>query len=154
MKFERKGIEGLQSNGVWGGLIVFSCPWAHPVWSEYFLTVVDLTTPLEGAGAAFLKDPKATHEFLLFAVNPKSPVDFDEPADLEKLPPNLIPANHGYQFTARSNDAAWARVNALVDDCMARMLSPDTDWRSAWDARMADGWTLLMKFKPETVGHA
>jgi hypothetical protein len=131
--------ESVQANGIWAGVILFRCPWAHPLWSDYVLSVCDLDSP--GKKPPIKRDPTATHELLLYALDPEYPVDFSAPITRRYQP--LQPANHGYQFRAGSNQAAWSRAKALVDDCLSRRLSPDTDYRSMWDARMADGWSLL-----------
>jgi hypothetical protein len=144
---KRRGDAEFQDNGIWAGTIGFQCPWAHPIWSEYLLFVYDFAKPLDGKQPKKLNEA-ATHEFMLYAVAPETPIDFDKPLfEQRKLSP-LTPPNHGYQFTAASNDEAWDRVNALVDECYKELspgvfvLNPDTDYRRSWDNRMVDGWTL------------
>lgn len=127
----RSEHEFIQPNGIWAGTILFRCPWAHPLWSDYALLVYDLTSPAKDLAAPSKRDPSATHEFMLYALDPERPVDFAAPITAGSYSP-LQPANYGYQFHAHSNSAAWARVKGLVDDCLSGMLSPDTDWRSAW----------------------
>lgn len=114
--------------------IVFA-PWAHPVWHSYVVLLYDLTTEIPDQPAPVLYLDGATHELMVFALDPSHPAE----------PPvhTLAPANHGYQFRADSNEAARDRVVALLEMIAAGTLSPDTDYRLSWDARFADGVSLL-----------
>ena len=129
--------------GLWGGVIGFQCPWAHPVWSEYLLLVYDLDSPAISGKLSIKYDPAATHELVLHAVNPSTKIDFRKSLFTQQdSVGRLTPANHGYQFKAENNDAAWKRVRTLVDACFNFELSPDSDFSRDWDSRMIDGWSL------------
>ncbi len=147
-RVKRRGDSQVQDNGIWAGTIGFQCPWAHPVWSEYLLLAYDITTPAPVGHETIKRNPSATHEFILCALDPATPLDFGKSMFEQRTVTPLTPPNHGYQFVAESNDAAWARVNELVDACYREVtpgvfaLNPDTDFRRQWDRIMADGWTL------------
>lgn len=121
---------------------LLDAPWAHPVWSQYTLFVYDLTTPTAEPPIVYLNG--ATHEMLLFALDPAHRVDPAQPASRQKIA-KLHPANAGYQFRAASDEAAVERLQQIVDAIEARRLSPDTDFRSVWDRRFADGCSLLRR---------
>lgn len=148
LTIKRRGESGIQPKGNWGGTIAFQAPWAHPVWSEYLLLVYDLDTVIEGMQPSVKHDPSATHEFLLYAIDPTTPIDYSVSLLEQKAVSPLTPPNHGYQFHAESNEIAWARVDGLVDACFRQSspgvfaLSPDSDFRREWDHRMIDGWSL------------
>ncbi len=127
--------------GVWGGVIGFQCPWAHPVWSEYALFVYDLLPHKSGEIPVIRYHPDATHEFVLNALMPETKLDFRKSLFDQKLG-LLTPINHGYQFKADNNGAAWERVKRLVDACEKLQLSPDSDFSRDWDRCMIDGWSL------------
>lgn len=151
LMIKRRGETVIQPDGIWTGAIGFQCPWAHPVWSEYLLLVYDLAGPDRMGKPAMKLNPAATHEFVLSAIAPDTPIDFDKSIYDQKTLSPLTPANCGYQFKAESNDAAWTRVNELIDACFREVtpgiyaLNPDSDFRSQWDHKMQDGWTLLQK---------
>ncbi len=114
---------------------VLKAAWAHPLWHSYVVFLYDLTSPSPDGTAPTVYLEGATHELMVFALDP------DHPAEMPFR--MLQPANHGYQFKAESNAAAEARVVALLDEVEATTLSPDTDFRAMWDARFADGVSLL-----------
>lgn len=111
--------------------------WAHPVWHSYVVYLYDLTTEIPGLPAPVIHKDGVTHELLVYALDPAQPND--PPVHI------LQPANHGYQFKADSNEAATARVVALLEDIEAKNLSPDTDFRRVWDAYFLEGVSLHMK---------
>ncbi|QIG66770.1 hypothetical protein EVB27_100 [Rhizobium phage RHph_TM16] len=119
---------------------VIDAPWAHPIWSQYVLWLYDLTSDFEKPPTIHL--PGATHEFMLFALDPEHPVPRDQPPSETKFKP-LTPANYGYQFVADSNQAAEERIQELVDGIVAKKLSPDTDFRSLWDKLLPDMHSLV-----------
>jgi len=118
---------------------LITAPWAHPAWSQYILALYDLTYDVGHPPKIYLEG--ATHEFLLYAVDPKYPLSHDK-SPVEQQPHYLHPANHGYQFKAVSNGAARARMQLIVDDIDNTTLSPDTDFRQLWDRRFADAHSL------------
>lgn len=125
-----------------GATWLITAPWAHPAWSQYALLLYDLTTPADPAPQVYLDG--ATHELLLFALDPSNPIPVMTAAALVadcqfRL---LEPPNHGYQFKAESDAAAVARLQQVVDEIEARRLSPDTDFRAAWNTLFNDAHSL------------
>lgn len=116
-------------------------PWAHPVWSEYYVSLAVLETRFKSEDPVLLKEG-VTHELVIFAINPDTPYGGEEELKAGNRPQLLMPANHGYQFTAESNQAALDRVQSLVTLIEQKKLSPDTDYRFAWDHVFADGASL------------
>lgn len=113
---------------------------AHPVWSQYALLLYDLTTPAEPTPQVYLDG--ATHEVLLFALDPAHPAVSAKALIEERQFRTLDPPNHGYQFTAKDDVAAVSRLQLIVDEIEARRLSPDTDFRAAWDSFFRDAHSL------------
>lgn len=117
-------------------------PDSHPVWNQYLAAVVSLA---EAAGVPppIRYFPTATHEFTLFALDPRQPVTEEEiPACVQSgylIPRALHPMNLGYQFSADSDQAAVDRVHHLLNEAP----SLDSDWRRWWNDRFEDGQTLV-----------
>ncbi|MCJ2067786.1 hypothetical protein MKK75_03015 [Methylobacterium sp. J-030] len=123
-----------------GATWLITAPWAHPAWSQYALALYDLTTPSDPAPNIYLDG--ATHELLLVALDPSYPATTTrDMVEGRQLHP-LSPPNHGYQFKAESDAAAVRRLQQIVDDIEGRCLSPDSDFRAAWDALFRDAHSL------------
>lgn len=135
---ERTGKAGIYT-ATWG----LRLPWAHPCWPEYLAFLYDLK-PHPGAEPPKLLLPDATHEFLLVAADPATPIDFYKDLYDQQLR-WLSPANVGYQFAAASDVVAKARIETLVQAMLRRSLSPDTDFRSVWDQFFRDGASLVTR---------
>lgn len=114
----------------WNAAILCNADWAHPAWSQYILVCYDLTTETETPPVKYRDD--VTHELLVYAVNPRVKLTPDTPL----WGGILSPPNHGYQFTAASNDKALERLVALGSGIAHRSFSPDTDWRHYWDKEL------------------
>ncbi len=158
---QRQRVERTETtpfNAVWS----VKAPWAHPLWHSYVTFLYDLTTPVpkrDAAGGPVFHMEGATHEFLLYALDPDQPVPeiTDDPETWRFH--RLQPANHGYQFIAESDDAAFKRLDELMVAINRGTLSPDTDFTRAWDKIFADGVTLKRSiFDPpaggQPAGHA
>lgn len=117
-------------------------PWAHGFWHSYMLACIHLR-PIEGVKAPTIHLPGATHEILLFALDPKF-----RPSPSENLhfltPPNFIG-----QFMAESDEKAAERIEGDVRDILAGTLSPDTDFRRMWVARYGDHSFNLASREPK-----
>jgi hypothetical protein len=128
----------------WTATWIVDAPWAHPAWSQYLVLLYDLmAAPIDGSrwAAPVLYMDGATHEVIVVVQDPAARLDPAVPLSKQQIR-RLTPANHGYQFAARNNEAAQARIQGVVDDIRAQRLSPDTDYRRVWDARFADGASL------------
>jgi hypothetical protein len=125
----------------WG----MDCPGDNLAWSQYIMVAFDLTSITVRPPIIHL--PGATHEVQVWAVNPDFPLPekFDEGSSYGRM--LLHPMNMGYQFIAPSNEAAHSRLRDVAHAVATGILSPDTDYRSAWDIMFSDGETLL-------VGHS
>jgi hypothetical protein len=132
------------ANGTWNATWMLRLPTHHPMWSEYVIFLYDLA-PHENVNPAVLRRPWMTHEFIAYALAPDTPLDFNKTfVEQAKAIAKLTPANHGYQFEAKSNELAFNRINGVVADLIADKLSIDTDYRSTWDRRFSDGATLIL----------
>lgn len=106
---------------------LITAPAWHPVWSQYVVTVVDLA-PHPGVREATLQFPGATHELLVFAVNPAhgrlTPDRFNELV-LAGTSVYLSPVNIVHQFTATDDEMrtiAWLCGRAVTEG----ELNPET----------------------------
>jgi hypothetical protein len=137
-------------NAIW----VIAAPWAHPVWHNYAIFLYDLTTEIPNQPRPVKYLHGATHEFLIYAIDPdytplmfgKIPLDGPEPPKVEIRV--LQPANHGYQFIADSNERAEERLQRIVDYILAGEVSPDSDFTWQWDKLFEDGVTLKQRWQP------
>jgi hypothetical protein len=132
--------DDLVPTAVW----VLDAPWAHPVWSQYVVSVADITGPAEDGTQQIHYAEGVTHELVVLACDPAWPVD--TACGLKGQEVSLLtPPNHAYQFKAADIDAAVARVQLLVDMIERRHLSPDSDFAASWDRYFADGVSLRIE---------
>lgn len=119
----------------------FSCSWlinatwAHPIWSQYVCALYDLTTVVEPPTKTVIHLPGATHEMILFALDPDTPVVRGTPLDEQGMK-MLQPPNYGYQFISESNEAARDRIERVMESIDVKQLSPDTDSRHYWNTHL------------------
>lgn len=106
------------------GSWIVEAKWAHPVWSMYVISLIHLR-PLNGV-AAVKYSAAATHEVMVFALDPDHPVNQGE------LPHVLAPPNFCGQFVADSDAAAVERVTDCLFEICDGALSPDTDFHRDW----------------------
>jgi hypothetical protein len=125
--------DGRDHAGVAGWLI--EAPWAHPFWHSYRLSLIHLR-PMEGLAEPIIYLEGATHEIVLYALNPETP---REPALLSTGDVAVLdPPNFVAQMIMGSDDAAADKVGAAVDMICQGRLSPDTDFRSQWITLFGD----------------
>lgn len=104
-------------------LYIVDQPGVNIFWSEYGLFLIDLVTEIEGVDPAKKRFPEATHELIIFALNPDrahDPDDFDPNNHL--TPPNLV-----HQFKATQRDAERI-MHLLCRSFVEGRLSPDSDF--------------------------
>ena len=146
--------QGRPYNATW----IVRTEWAHPHWNTYAVLLYDVLTEVPERGPAHLYRSDATHEVTVFALDPDHPVPvLDGAGNAEPLPRFMQPPEHGYQFTAESDEAARARIAFIVGRIADRKLSPTEDFVQAWNALFADGVTLKrnrMQVGSQPVGHA
>ena len=135
-----RGVSKVSENGVWTAVWSVHAPWAHPHWTDYVVFLVDLTVETEIPAIKYLEE--ATHEVQVWVWNPQYDViDFTEDAATWSF--NFLhPMNHGYQFEASSDQAAFNRVDSIVEAIDRREVSPDTDYSRQWDSLFSDGVSL------------
>jgi hypothetical protein len=109
---------------------LIEAPWAHPMWHSYILSLIHLR-PIEGVKPPVIHLKGATHEMMLWALDPQ--------ADRRPLMdgtairmPFLSPANFAAQLTARTDEDACIRVRNAVQRIADGKLSPDTDYLRLW----------------------
>jgi hypothetical protein len=135
-----------QFNATW----ILKAPWAHPVWNFYAFLLYDLVTEIPDQPAPKIYAPGSTHEILVFAMDPEFDSQYPE-GRIEALEffnnlpasPLLQPANYGYQFYARNDEAAEKRIAVVYNMCATKKLSPDTDWRRIWNELFEDAFPLV-----------
>lgn len=105
-------------------------PAAHPAWHSYSIYCISLRD-VPGFPPAVIHLPGATHEVMVLALNPDFPMAVDE------QPRHLTPSNFHGQFIEPSDEAAAARIRAVVQEVVDGVLSPDTDFRQQWVERFS-----------------
>lgn len=112
--------------------VVF-CPWAHMLWSYYYISAVHLRP------TAKFPSPKillmgATHEIFVAALDPQKVPNLDNPCNTW-----LKPLNFAGQWIVNERNnpidldkAAALKVRRSVEEILSGVLSPDTDYRSLW----------------------
>jgi hypothetical protein len=120
-----------------GGFIV-SAPYAHPHWQNYFCSVIHLRD-VPGLDPATIYLEGATHEMLLWAMNPKKGIaPILEYKDDNVMSYCLSPVNFGAQFVSASDQAAHDLILIAMKDVADARLNPDTDFRSQWVLRFGN----------------
>lgn len=113
---------------------VMQAAYAHPIWHSYVLSLVHLR-PVSGLRPPLIMVPDATHEFMLYALDPGHPIDFERLRCLQ-------PMNFAAQFKSDDDAAAIRRIEETVQDVIDGVLSPDTDFRWQWYARFGDACSV------------
>lgn len=120
-------------NAQLAGWIVFA-PWAHPLWHSYAIAVCHLRDVPGQTRPAVIRREGATHEFMVYALDPDQPRTIDEPAHL------LHPGNFVAQLVGMTDEDAVTFVRAICVEIADGRLNPDTDARSHWIERFgSDG---------------
>lgn len=110
---------------------VVHAPYAHPIWHSYAIACVALRHH-ERAPVPRICLEGATHQIMVWALDPEHPVTVDD------RPRLLTPLNFGAQFIAESDVAAVKRIDETVRDVIEANLNPDTDAVQQWFARFGD----------------
>jgi hypothetical protein len=105
-------------------------PFSHPLWPCVVVIGLSLRD-VPGWPPAKINLDGATHEVMVYALDPKQSIRLDRP------PAYLTPCNFAGQFTADSDDAAAQRIELAVRDICAGELNPDSDGRHQWAARFS-----------------
>ena len=129
------GLSGFESTVCWW---LLTGSW-HPLWSQFILSVVHLRQ-IEGMKEPLLQFPGATHEMLVFALNPGEPprehlADLLETKGIASVG-YLEPIDVVHQFEATDEEmvdiADWCAFG-----CVNGILTPSTDdnrlyYREQW----------------------
>lgn len=109
---------------------IVEVPWAHPMWHSYTLACVSMRDA-PGVPPAVIHLPGATHEVLLYALNPEAR------RALNDVTPYLTPGNFHGQWIAGTDEQAAAFIEETVKLVVDGRLNPDTDARSEWIRRFS-----------------
>lgn len=129
----RAKVKQVDDAGV--ALWIVEAPWAHPFWHSYFVSVVHLR-PIEGGRPPNLADPRATHELMIFAMDPAKPRHPQMIGDMAWQ--WLHPANFGAQLLEMRDEDAATRLEGAVSLIVEGELNPDTDAMPQWRALFGD----------------
>lgn len=99
------------------------CPGSHPMWCNYLLSVIHLR-PIEGQ-PAHKQTPAATHEMVLFALDPEHEPN---PSDARTVR-ILTPQNLCRQIEHYTALAALRLTEEMAQAFVSGALNPDTDHR-------------------------
>lgn len=105
----------------------------HPLWRWWALGVVHLR-PLAGVRPVVLRREGASHEVLIFSVDPEK---CPEP-DIDKLEreggelPNLMPLDLVHQVVGLDDEQAAELAGLMVKAIVAGEMSPDQDFAEMW----------------------
>lgn len=123
---------------------IVHAPAAHPLWSHYLIGCIPLRD-LPGLPPAFIHLDGATHEVIVYAMDP------EHQPEIDGVPYLLTPVNFVGQFIADSDEAAAQRVQAAVQEIVDGVLSPDTDARSEWVRRFSGSNLRPGALVPDTI---
>ena len=100
----------------------------HLLWDRWQLTVIHLRD-LPGIKSAVKNFPEATHEIVVASIDPDTPpIDTDNPTNVRWLQP----IDQMVQFEVPNDASALSLAEKLLQLITRGELSPDSDYRSAW----------------------
>jgi hypothetical protein len=123
---------------------IVQAPNAHPIWTYYWIGCVSLRDTADTPPARIIL-AGATHEVMVYAINPDH-----EPA-IDEAPALLTPANFHGQFIAGDDTAAAAHVRETVVEILQGRLSPDSDALREWIRRYSDSNLMMPRREPGDV---
>ena len=110
---------------------VIDAPWAHPIWRSYMVAAIHLR-PTKALPNPKVNLEGATHEVLVYALDPGREPDLLSPASTR-----LVPANFAGQWAAVSDLEAEEKISGCVREIVYGELSPDTDFIREWVRRFS-----------------
>lgn len=120
-------------------LWIVYAPWANAFWSYYLIGGIHLRRS-NALSTPKIMLPGATHEVLVFALDPEAVPDTVDTYKIRKL----TPANFVGQWrvAVRPNpvdldNGAAAKIRVTVEEILAGVLSPDSDYVHAWVKRFS-----------------
>ena len=125
-------------------MFAIKVPWANMLWQWYFVHIAHLRG-VQGFPKPIFTLPGATHEVVIYALNP----EYDFNARRNPGESLLHPVNFVGQIIRATDAEAVAEVVRAVQDCVDGNLSPDTDYTQHWIARFGSS---NIKGDPKTAG--
>ena len=119
-------VEHTASLGGW----LIEAPFAHPAWNYHVASLVHLRE-IPGAAPAVIKFNGASHEFMMYALDPRFEEELD-PDNTDTLKRILEPFDMVEQLKVDSDDRALEVVRFAVQKCVEGELLPDADGRNEW----------------------
>jgi len=113
--------------------VILRRPDAHPLWHDYLLSLVHLR-PIDGK-PAILECEDSSHEIVCAALDPE--FDNQPTADGFKM---LRPLNLVYQLRGLDDAQAKQVFTLYLQSLTVRLISPDTDYRTAQIATLNRIW--------------
>lgn len=117
-----------------GSWLIYA-PWAHLAWKYHAISLIHLREK-KGDRPVVLTEVGATHELMIFALDPKHHPD---PHALRYLTPVSIVQ----QFIADNDAAALGVIERCLRKIADGVLSPDSDARAAWRHMLINGCSDL-----------
>lgn len=114
-------------------------PWAHAFWSYYLIGGIHLR-PSAALPAPKVYSPGMTHEVIVFALDPETVPDTVDTSKLQKLRPVNFAGQWRVEVRPNPVDqdhAAAAKVRVTVQEILAGVLSPDSDFVAEWVKRFS-----------------
>lgn len=118
--------------------IVFA-PWAHAFWSYYLIGAINLR-PSKALPAPKIYAPGFTHEILVYALDPTAVPDTVDTSKIRKLRPVNFAGQWRVEVRPNPVDqdrAAAAKIRVTVEEILAGVLSPDSDFIDDWIKRFS-----------------
>ena len=114
---------------------VVEAPWAHPCWHSYTIILVHLR-PMPNKHETLFYLDGATHELWVYALDPRK--DRNKLLLGRETDYCLQPGNFAAQFIEVTDELAFARVRAAVQEICNGDLCPDTDFIRDWARLFGD----------------
>lgn len=105
------------------------CTWAHPFWDRWVISVQHLRE-MEGQRPALKQFPEAEYELLIVTLDPEHEADPDHPERGYRF---MEPVDLVFQFHGLTDRDAARLCRLAVETIAAGRMSPDQDFRSAWE---------------------
>lgn len=123
-------LDGVPDSSATVAVWLLTCPGRHPVWSQWALSAVTLA-PVDGYPPAKITVEGATHELLLFAIEPQIVVDPNarlwEPRDVGEFAKHMLtPVNIVEQVRLGSDEQARELTSLLAQAVAHGVLDPET----------------------------
>jgi hypothetical protein len=112
-------------------------PQAHPFWSYYFIGVVHLRDiPNTPPPNKHFSD--AEYEFSIWSIDPEALPDLETPHFKLLTPPDLLLQIERFN---KDDNFAGSICEKMVDMIIEGRMSPDSDFRSAWEQFICSKFT-------------